>query len=47
MAPAIPTLNTYIESELSKLEDIKLPKSDRDLEMARLNELFHNVLKEH
>lgn len=46
LAPAITTLNKYIESELARLEDIKLPKSDRELEMAQLNELFHTVLKE-
>lgn len=44
LAPAIPVLNQYIEKQLDRLEDIKLPKSDRSLEMAQLNELFHEVL---
>ncbi len=46
VAPAIPVLNKYIESELARLEDIKLQKTDRAMEMARLNELFHLVLNE-
>jgi len=46
LAPAIPVLNKFIESELSRLEEIKLPKSSRELEMAQLNELFHMVLNE-
>lgn len=45
-APAIPILNEYIESELYRLETIKLPRTDRTMEMARLNELFHLVLHE-
>lgn len=44
LAPAIPVLNRYIEKQLERLEDIKLPKSDRSFEMAQLNELFHKVL---
>ena len=44
MAPAIPVLNRYIEKQLDRLEDIKLPKTDRSFEMAQLNELFNSVL---
>ncbi len=44
LAPAIPVLNRYIEKQLDRLEDIKLPKTDRSFEMAQLNELFHKVL---
>ncbi|WP_434341357.1 nucleotidyltransferase domain-containing protein [Motilimonas cestriensis] len=44
LAPAIPVLNKYIENQLARLEDIKLPKTDRSFEMAQLNELFHSVL---
>ena len=46
LAPAIPVLNKYIESELARLEEIKLPKPDREMEMAQLNKLFHMVLNE-
>jgi len=46
LAPAIPVLNRFIESELDRLENIKLPKSDRETEMAQLNQLFHMVLTE-
>jgi predicted nucleotidyltransferase len=46
LAPVIPVLNRFIESELGRLEDITLPKSDNELEIARLNELFHIVLNE-
>ena len=46
VAPAIPVLNKYIESELSRLEDIRVPKTDREMETAQLNELFHLVLSE-
>ena len=46
LAPAIPMLNKFIESELDRLEEIKLSKSDRGVEMAKLNELFHMVLNE-
>jgi len=46
LAPAIPTLNKYIESELQRLEEIKLPKPDRELEMTQLNQLFHLILNE-
>lgn len=44
LAPAIPILNRYIEKQLDRLEDIKLPKTDRSFEMDQLNELFHKVL---
>jgi predicted nucleotidyltransferase len=46
LAPAIPVINQYIEAELARLEDVKLPRTDRDMEMDRLNELFHRVLNE-
>ncbi len=46
LAPAIPLLNSFIESELARLEDIQPPKSDRGTEILRLNELFHRVLNE-
>lgn len=46
LAPAIPVLNKYIESELTRLENIKPDKSDRKVEMSHLNELFHRVLNE-
>lgn len=46
LAPAIPVLNRFIESELSRLEDIRPEKSDREAEMAELNTLFHRVLDE-
>ncbi|MEE4245755.1 MAG: nucleotidyltransferase domain-containing protein [Kangiellaceae bacterium] len=44
LAPAIPVLNRYIERQLERLENIKLPKTDRSMEMVQLNELFHKVL---
>lgn len=46
LAPAIPLLNSFIESELARLEEMQPPKSDRGMEMLRLNELFHRVLNE-
>lgn len=46
LAPAIPVLNEFIESELDRLEGISLPRSSRKIEMDRLNELFHSVLSE-
>jgi len=45
LAPSIAVLNRYIESQLSRLEDIKIPKTDRRLEMTQLNCLFQTVLK--
>ncbi|MDN3647876.1 nucleotidyltransferase domain-containing protein [Reinekea marina] len=45
LAPAIPALNRYIENQLSRLEDIKVPKTDRNSEMEQLNGLFQAVLK--
>lgn len=45
LAPAIPVLNQYIEKQLTRLEDIKLPKTDRSFEMSQLNEFFHRVLR--
>jgi len=46
LAPAIPVLNKFIESELGRLEEMKLSKSDREMEITQLNELFHMVLSE-
>jgi len=46
LGPAIPVLNKFIESELARLEDIKPAKSDNEMEMAKLNALFHRVLSE-
>ena len=46
LAPAIPVLNKFIESELGRLEEIKLPNSDRETGIVQLNELFHKVLNE-
>jgi len=46
LAPAIPVLNKFIESELSRLEEIKPEKPGRETQMAQLNELFHLVLNE-
>jgi len=46
LAPAIPVLNKFIESELARLEEIKPVKSDREMEMAQLSKLFHMVLSE-
>ncbi len=42
----IPILDKFIKSELSRLEEIKLPKLDREIEMAQLNKLFHMILSE-
>ncbi len=44
LAPAIPILNGYIEKQLTRLEEIKIPKADRSFEMEQLNALFHKVL---
>ncbi|MDT0595754.1 nucleotidyltransferase domain-containing protein [Glaciecola petra] len=44
LAPKISVLNNYIETELNRLEDIKVPKAQRVTEMAKLNELLHSVL---
>ncbi len=46
LAPAIPVLNKFIESELGRLETINPPKSDSKIEMRLLNQLFHMVLNE-
>lgn len=46
LAPAVPMLNQFIESELARLEDIQLGKSDRAAEMDQLNALFHRVLND-
>lgn len=44
LAPAIPVLNKYIETELERLEEIKPAKMDRSFEMEQLNTLFRQVL---
>jgi len=44
LVPVIPVLNQFIEKELERLENIQLPKSDRELEMLTLNSLFHSTL---
>ncbi|MGF1689160.1 nucleotidyltransferase domain-containing protein [Photobacterium japonica] len=44
LEPAIPVLNAFIESELARLENITLARSDRTGEMAALNALFLQVL---
>lgn len=46
LAPVIPVLNKFIESELNRLEDIKLLKTHQEMEMAQLNTLFHLVMNE-
>jgi len=46
LAPVVPVLNKYIESELSRLETIKMPQSAKGLEMVPLNNLFQQVLYE-
>lgn len=46
LAPAIPTLNHYIETELARLEAIQPAKSDRKMQITPLNTLFHKILNE-
>jgi hypothetical protein len=46
LAPAIPVLSGYIESELDKLDKMCLKKIDREADLLQLNELFHRVLNE-
>ncbi|MBN4063178.1 nucleotidyltransferase domain-containing protein [Cardiobacterium sp. AH-315-I02] len=46
LSPAIPILNNFIESELSRLESFQPARSIRKAEMTQLNELFHKVLNE-
>jgi len=46
LAPAVPVLNQFIESELDRLESFEPKKSVRSAEMAQLNQLFHQVLSE-
>ncbi|MDQ6961564.1 MAG: nucleotidyltransferase domain-containing protein [Mariprofundaceae bacterium] len=46
LAPTMPVLNKFIESELSRLEATQPEKSNREAEMTQLNALFHKVLSE-
>ncbi len=46
LAPAIPILNNFIESELNRLESFHLIRSERETGMSQLNELLHAVLNE-
>ncbi|MEK7990329.1 MAG: nucleotidyltransferase domain-containing protein [Thiotrichaceae bacterium] len=46
LAPAIPLLTKFIESELERLDSIQPFKIKRDAEMMQLNQLFHHVLNE-
>jgi predicted nucleotidyltransferase len=46
LAPAIPVLNNFIASELSRLESITPVKAERCMEVEQLNQLFHMVLNE-
>ena len=46
LAPAIPILNNFIESELNRLESFHLIRSEREIGMTQLNELLHVVLNE-
>jgi hypothetical protein len=46
-SPAVPVLNRFIESELGD-ESREAPKKSRSPRViGQLNELFHNVLREH
>lgn len=45
LAPAIPVINQFIEQELSRLDDMQLLKSERQVEMGQLNALFHQILR--
>ena len=46
LGPAIPVLNEFIESELSRLESIKPIKSVNRVGMDKLNALFNMILNE-
>lgn len=46
MAPAIPVLNNYIESELSKFDKINSAELKKESTTTLLNNLFHKVLNE-
>ena len=46
VAPAIPELNSFIEQELTRLEEIEPGKSRQRVGMSELNALFHQVLVE-
>ncbi|CDG80916.1 nucleotidyltransferase, predicted [Janthinobacterium agaricidamnosum NBRC 102515 = DSM 9628] len=46
LAPQIKSLNTFIESELQRLETPVLEKVERKGSMKQLNQLFHTVLAE-
>lgn len=44
LAPAIPALNRFIETELGRLEVVKPPRSKQEANMEQLNHLFHQVI---
>ena len=46
LAPAVLTLNKFIEFELDRLENFKISKTERQMDMTKLNQLFHMVINE-
>ena len=44
IAPAIPVLNQFIESELARLEKFKMKPRKSRHGMSKLNELFHEIV---
>jgi predicted nucleotidyltransferase len=46
LAPAIPSLNAFIEAELDRLEHIELAQSSRNIDMTRLNNFFQRIIGE-
>ncbi|MCV6637779.1 nucleotidyltransferase domain-containing protein [Candidatus Albibeggiatoa sp. nov. NOAA] len=46
LAPALPELTQFIESELIRFESMTPIKMERDANMAQLNQLFHTILNE-
>lgn len=46
VAPAIPVLNEFIESELNRLGSLRLEKTQPTGSFDHLNEVFHAVLAE-
>lgn len=46
VAPSIPVLNEFIESELDRLETVKSIQPKRTIQINKLNKLFHHVLEE-
>jgi len=43
---AVPVLNDYIETELARLETVQIDLERRTVNIALLNQLFHDVLNE-